>query len=117
MSKHVVSTVPAGLDLVIYQGDDFRIRLGMRELGGTPVDLTGATARAQIRRTPADAEVVAEFVCAITGPGDIDLHLPHDITATLTGDGAWDCQVTYPSGDVTTMAYGAVHTTPEVTRG
>lgn len=42
-------TTPAKLKLTIYQGATFRKRLTWTAPGGTPVDLTGCTARMQVR--------------------------------------------------------------------
>lgn len=115
MVRNVASNIPMPLDISIYQGDTFRMRLGVYESDGTEADLTGMTARAQIRPTPTDLTVLAEFATQING-SDVDLLLSSDVTAGLAAGGAaWDVQLTSAT-DVTTLAFGSVSITPEVTR-
>lgn len=115
--------LPAPRDLTLYQGDTFAMTVGLKDktvdgLAGNPVNLTGCTARAQIRATTAATTVLAEFACTITTPtaGKIDLELTPAQTATLVS-GVWDLQITFPDSRVYTVAAGALTTVAEVTRG
>ena len=108
-----VGTLPSPVDLSLYQGDDFYLDLTVTNSDGSPADLTGATPKAQIRTTAADATVLAEFVATIT-TNVIHLHLTAALTAPLSGPAVWDCQITTP--DVVTLVAGTVTIRPEVTR-
>jgi hypothetical protein len=105
-------------DLCVYQGDDYSVIVVVSNPDGTPADLTGHTARAQIRRGPADTNetVDATITATIVSP-NITLAMSHTETATLTSGGyAWDLELTYPSGVVKTILQGKVNVSLEVTR-
>jgi uncharacterized protein YfaS (alpha-2-macroglobulin family) len=108
-----VGSLPQVVNLVLYEGDDFYLTLTVTDVDGGPVDFSGATAMAQVRTTVSDPSDVA-FVPTISG-NEIELHLPSTATTGLRS-GVWDCQVTYESGDVQTLAHGSVTVTPQVTR-
>ena len=81
-----------------------------------PPNLTGYTARAQIRRAMADSsEVVYEMGTQITGD-EIALTIPHAVTETLTGRYRWDLELVSSGDIVTTLVTGSVVVTQEVTR-
>lgn len=106
-------------DISIVRGDDYKLVVTLSN-GVTPFDLTGYTAKAQIRPTTAvSAPLTAEFTCTIVAPatdGVIELTLSHTVTETLTGNGYWDLQITDGTGWVTTIVSGAVTMVPDVTR-
>lgn len=86
-----------------------------------PVDLTGATARMQIRAQLGGAvllELTTENgALAITGLGTITRTLSAAQTAALTWtDGVYDLEVQFPDGTVQRYMQGAVTVGPEVTR-
>lgn len=119
--------LPVGKNLSIYKGDSyaFTFRLRARDLDGTPgeyVNLTGCTAKAQIRATEDSSTVIAEFDTEIpTQSGDdlgrVNISLP---SATTGGagfvNGKWDVQITFTDGTVKTYLAGSVTVTKEVTR-
>jgi len=106
-------------DLSIIRGDDYRVMITLTS-NGTPFDLTGYTAKAQIRpSTAASAVLYAEFTATVESPatdGVIKLELDNTTTGALTGNGVWDLQITDSGGWVTTVASGAVTLVPDVTR-
>jgi hypothetical protein len=104
-------------DLNLYQGDDYDGTVLVQHEDGTPADISGYTARSQIRRAIADEdpEVAVEITTTVVSP-EVFLHIPHDITATLSGAYVWDLQLTTPSGTIITVAKGKVKLTYEVTR-
>ena len=113
--------MPSRANLELYQGDDYSALVTVYEADGTtPVNLTGYTPRAQIRRDVADraAEVLAEITIAIADAagGMLTLALDHDVTVTLSGKLLWDLQLTDSLGGITTILAGAVNVTSEVTR-
>lgn len=97
-------TLPPRYDLHLYRGDDYQRRFIVRG-----VDLTGWTARAQVKGTgsPHDLTVTVEpdAIVVTVVPADY---------ATLT-PGAWDLQAVYPNGLVRTLVTGAVTITGDVT--
>ena len=106
------------IDLPLFQGDTFDGVVSVTNADGTPADLTGATAKAQIRRTYADSDptVAAEIQCAIVLPDRIYIKLSSAQTQALSGNYVWDLQLTMPAVTVTTIVSGKVVVTPEVTR-
>jgi hypothetical protein len=102
----------------VYQGDDLFLTVRVVDLEtGDPVDITTMTAQAQIRATVGAVDVLAEFVTIVGADGEVQLHLPNTVTATLPPDGGvWDVQLIDPDDVVTTLAYGEVRVTEEVTR-
>jgi hypothetical protein len=101
----------------LYQGDDYNAEVLVENSDGSPADLTGYTARAQIRIGVADTdeEVAAEFVTAIESPL-VKLNLPRAIVTDLSGRYVWDLELTSPNDVVTTILKGDVVAEQEVTR-
>lgn len=117
-------TKPAKLKLTIYQGATFRKRLTWK--AGTPavpVDLTGCTARMQVR---AEVESPTALLTLTTennritlggAAGTIELYVSDEDTGAIDWDGgAWDLEIIHPGGEVTRLAQGSVSVSPEVTR-
>lgn len=117
-------TTPAKLKFTIYQGATFRKRLTWK--AGTPpalVDLTGCTARMQIR---AEVESATPLLSLTTennrivlggSAGTTSLYVSAEDTAAITWDGGvFDLEIVHPSGEVTRLAQGTVGVSPEVTR-
>lgn len=111
-----VGTLPVVVDLVLYRGDDFYLDVTVTDTGGGPFDLTGYTASAQVRVSADTADPPAATFTATIAANVIHLHLANVAAAGLPPLGVWDVQITDAAGVVTTLAYGAVTTTPDVTR-
>ena len=116
-------TTPAKLKLTIYQGATFRKRLVWKAPNGTPIDLTGCTARMQVRSEVESVTPLLELNTAGGGialggaGGTIDLYVSDENTALVTWEsGVWDLEITHPSGEVTRLAQGSISVSPEVTR-
>lgn len=112
-------TLPATKNITIYQGDTFVFPFRVKTRSGintVPVDLTGASAQAQIRAK--DGTILAEFAAEITDPleGQVRLTLSNTQTAALTQKGIWDCQIIRADGTVKTYLAGQVSLAKEVTR-
>jgi hypothetical protein len=111
-----VSALPETVNLKIYQGDDFVLKLMMINRDtGEATDLTGTVVTAQVRLTPADTAIVASFFASVTN-NEIYLSLNSADTRTMTGPYVWDCQVVWPDTMVTTIAGGKLTVSDEVTR-
>lgn len=86
-----------------------------------PVDLTGATARMQIRDNPGGLLLVELSTenggLVIAGAGTIERHITAAATAAFTWTaGVYDLEVSYADGTVHRYFEGAVTVIPEVTR-
>ena len=116
-------------DLLIRQGADFGpITETLTNPDGSPVDLTGCLCRGQIRRTPDDPEIVAEFVFEIAADpttGVVIWGLPNTVTAALPAgatvrDAAsqyvYDQEIEDAAGRIIPWRYGAALVHREVTR-
>lgn len=89
--------------MTIYRGASFILTINVRDTDGNPVDLTGATARAEVRRRAAvSSALVLDLAPAITDQagGIITINIPGATTAALEpGTGKWDLLVDMPGGD------------------
>ena len=106
-------------NLVIDQGSDFAVDFTISE-DGTVKNLTGFSARAQMRATKLSTSIAATFACTIPSPstGVIRMSLPHAISTGLTsGRFYYDLEI-YTGSDatVTRLLQGEVDLTQEVTR-
>jgi hypothetical protein len=108
--------MPGTFPLVLYRGDTahWRFTLWTDDAKTQPADLTGATAKAEIRDKPGGATIVA-LVCAVELPNIVTAELTAVASATLPPKGVWDLQMTYVSGDVVTILAGTVEVTADVT--
>jgi|SRR5215831_44440 len=106
----------AEFDLDIYRGDTGRWQFTLwQDTAKTiPVNLTGATAKSEIRDRPQGTQISA-MACAITLPNIVQVTLSSATSHALPAKGSWDLQLTYPSGDVNTPVGGNVTVTPDVT--
>ena len=109
--------VPGQADLYIYQGDDFTAVVTVLNEDGSEADITGYTAKAQIRGDVADkADVMAELTTFVQSPY-VTLSLMHTETANLCGGrSVWDLELTSPEDTVVTVLAGRAFVTAEVTR-
>lgn len=89
-----------------------------------PVDLTGCTARAQIRTTVTSPDVLHEMTSSPGGGITIDDVLGEvtiDIDAATTAGFTWktavyDLEIVFAGGNVRRLLHGPVSVSPEVTR-
>src|SRR6187402_844357 len=97
-----ITRLPTQVNLVLYEGDDFTFMVTVKNSTGQPVDLTGATARAQIRANIAAPAVLGTFTPTIdAAAGIIWLHLTDAVSSTLPTNSVWDVEIDR-NGDVTT---------------
>lgn len=110
--------LPATYDIHIYQGDTWQ-RWMTISIAGAPVDVSGYTLAAQVRRKHSDPEILATFAIDLDPQtvGRFQLTLTPTITAALPAkDAVWDLQFTQPDGQVFTYLHGKVAVSAEVTR-
>jgi hypothetical protein len=110
-------------NLSIEKGAAYRLRFIPQVTGGTPLDLTGCTAKMQVRDaadTLIDELSTANGRIALGGvAGTVDLWFPAGLTAAQQKDsGVYDLEITPPSGPTETwkLARGRVKYLAEVTR-
>lgn len=115
--------MPAGnYDLYIEQGATFNKQLTWKDSVGNPVNLTGYTARLQIRTSLTESTTIASLTqgSGITlggALGTIVLLLSAVQTAAITQTkGVYDLELQSGDGTVTRLLEGKVTIKPEVTR-
>jgi hypothetical protein len=109
-------TTPQRLPLDVYRGDThhWTLTLWTDPAATVPFDLTGVTAKAEIRR-PGGGPLLAALDTAVTLPNTVDRRLPADRSAGLPGRVGWDLQLTFGDGSVRTACAGPVTVTADVT--
>ena len=107
-------------NLVIDQGSDFAINLTIKELGAIK-DLTGYSARAQMRSSRSASSVAATFTCAVLLPptdGIVKMQLGNATSSAIAaGRYFYDLEIhTNADAVVRRLIQGEVTLNPEVTR-
>jgi hypothetical protein len=113
----------ATYDILIEQGATFRLNLIWKDSNNTPVNLSGYSARMQIRRTHRSEDILLSLTSA-TGAitlggsaGTVNIIASATGTATLPAkDSVYDLELASADGTVTRIIEGGVTITPEVTR-
>lgn len=110
-------------DLEIKQGATLSLTATWRDSTGTAVNLTGYTARMQVRSTYDAASTILSLTSGsgITlggSAGTIAITASATTTAALTApwSGVWDLELVSGGGEVTRLLEGAATVSPEVTR-
>ena len=112
----------ADYDLLIEQGATFELSIVWKDNADTPIDISGYSARMQIRKTY-DTEPVISLTSALGGGitlGGVDGTIDITIPATITDDieirrGRYDLELEL-AGVVTRLIQGAVDISREVTK-
>jgi hypothetical protein len=108
---------PEPFPLALYRGDSYawQFRVWQDTPGGTPEDLAGVTAAAQVRDR-AGGQVVMALDVVVVQPNLVNVNLPADAwDAVQLRKGAWDLQLTWPGGAVVTIVAGPVQVVQDVT--
>lgn len=123
-----LGTIGERLDLLVKQGSTLGpFNASMKNPDGSPVNMTGMTLRAQIRRTGLSASVVASIPATITNPalGQYTFGLSDEATSAIPAgetlkDPAskyvWDMELEDAAGNVMPLYYGDCKVFREVTR-
>lgn len=109
--------MPGTMALDVYRGDaqGWTLHLYTDPDATVAYDLTGATAKAEVRAVSGGA-VLAILGSAITLPNVVDLTLAAVESAKLPpGRLRWDLQLTFPGGVVRTVVAGPVTVTADIT--
>lgn len=115
---------PGILNLKIYQGATFRRTVTINNSLGVAINLTGATARMQIREFIAATTTIIELneangraLITDAAGGVITLMIADEDTALLTfAKAVYDLEVEYADGTVDRVLQGTVTLSLEVTR-
>jgi len=107
---------PGRFDLNLYRGDSYAYRfvLWQDDLQSVAVDLTGATAEAEIRERSAGVAVTV-LTTTVTLPNIVEVAVDPAMYVTVPAKGVWDLQLTFADGSVQTPVAGAVTVTGDVT--
>lgn len=113
---------PGRYNFVCPQGSTFDTTLTWK-IGETPVNVTGYSARLQVRETYDASEYVVNLTDLNGGitlggsAGTINLYINASDTSTfITGDHVYDLEVIATDSTVTRLIEGRFNITPEVTR-
>jgi hypothetical protein len=107
-------------DLRLNQGEDL-VEEFLWAVDGVPVDLTGATAKLQFRRTVSSAALLeissaAGSILLGGNTGNVSLKFLLSTMPALAGTGFWDLFVTFPSGAPWRLAKGKFNIDQRVTQ-
>lgn len=111
-------------DLSIEQGAKYTKRFLWKDVNGNPVNLTGYSARMQIRPTVTNPTILLELttdngrILLGGAAGTIDLNIGSTITDSLTRGGVYDLELylTADPDSAIRFAEGSVEVSKEVTR-
>jgi hypothetical protein len=111
-------------NFIIEQGATFRRIITWKATNNTPINLTGYSAKMQVRERVGSSTVVLECSTAngrITlggSLGTITIVAQDEVTALLTAmpKAVYDLELTSSGGEVTRLLSGGVDIAPEVTR-
>lgn len=118
-----VPAIPLKKDFYAKQGDSFNSGPQQFLRGGTPVDLTNATGKCQIRSAPGSG-VIAELLVVIDNALECRYHLEQtkEIMATIPAPDSpyteyyQEVEFTWTSGYRETFTAGILYLSPEVTK-
>ena len=109
----------AKANIVIDQGADFSTEITVTDVNGTVVDLSGYTARGQIRKHYTSS-TSTDFTITFGSPrtdGIVSLALSNVQTANIAaGRYVYDAEIVSSSSIVSRLVEGIATITPEVTR-
>jgi hypothetical protein len=129
MAAVPIGSIGAEQPLLIRQGADFGFTANLRGPDGvTPMNLTGCSARAQIRKRATDSALTIALTCTVVDAltGSLSISLTNLQTAGLVAGESvseaaskyvWDCEFVDSLGRVIPLFYGPVNVFREVTRG
>lgn len=104
-------------NLYIDQGCDYSVTVDVTDATGEPMDLTGYTAEAQIRRTYSSLTTTATFTTSVATNGTVTISLTNtQTTAIESGRYVYDLNITDTNDNTTRVIEGQVIITPGVTR-
>ena len=109
----IISILPAKVDYELWQGDTWEPGTITASISGTPINLTGYTAKMEIRNINSGSVVLTltspSSGIAMTSLGVITITMTAAQTNALWGEYAYDLQITQTSsGAIRTYTYGVI---------
>lgn len=107
------------------QGSDYTIPLRLQDSTGTAINLSGYSARMQLRRTAGACAAIDELssdgddarILIEAEEGRLKLRFPNAVTEKYPAASlVYDVEIKSPSGDITRILQGAITVSAEVTR-
>jgi hypothetical protein len=114
--------IAAKYRLDIEHGATFKQNFVWMDATRVPINLTGCTARMQIRQKFTSDEFYVELTTEngkiVLGgtTGTVDLIMSPTDTESILTNGVYDLEVIFTNGDVVRLLYGAVNISKNVTR-
>lgn len=107
----------ARTNIIIDQGSDFEVTINLKDLDDQTIDLTGYTARAQMRKSYSSLRAYDFTTLVDTDEGYVVLSMPASLTDSIpAGRYLYDCELTSSSNVRTRLVQGIATITPQVTR-
>lgn len=125
MAGQTLNFRPTIVNLLLYAGDGFNIKLTCKDKAGNPIDINGVvTAQVRLDRIHPNDPPLASFTVSLVDAylGIIALSLTGAQTLSLLGDGeneftgVWDVQWTPAQSQIRTLVQGSVECVADVTR-
>ncbi len=115
---------PSTYNIDIRQGDTFKLDMVLKNSDGTPVNLTGAVVRMQIRKSAFGDDILADLdsqakggITIVGATGSISVVIAASATATYQASAAvYDLELVNPDLTVRTLIAGSVTIAKQVTR-
>lgn len=112
------------VNLKMNQGETYRHTLYWKDENDQPIDITGFTARMQVRAKTNSPEVLLELTTANGGvilsnpvAGELKLYVSATVTEAFSWiAGVYDLELIAPNDDVTRLIEGKITIIKEVTR-
>lgn len=113
--------MPAGYqEIFLEQGTDFTTTITLDDVNGVPYDLTGTTAKSQVKKSYYSSTPIAEFDISIsTDPtkGVITIDLGSPVTSNIaSGRYVYDVLIKDSANNVTRILEGTLNVLPQVTK-
>jgi len=105
-------------ELFLEQGTDFSTSITLDDVNGDPYNLTGFTAKSQMRKSYYSTNATAQFTITISTPtsGVLNMSLPSANTANIAaGRYVYDVAIKDSTNAVTRVLEGIVNVLPRVT--
>lgn len=104
------------LNLIIDQGTSFLTSFTVNDDAGDPINFSGYTGSAQLRKHYTSTNAVS-FVVTASSLGVVELSMDSNTTGSIeAGRYVYDCELVAPANTTSRVVEGIVTVTPQVTR-